>query len=276
MTLEPAHRRLDDGEDEERRLDELRAQEARLLWRRERGRVKRRLMLPLLIVAFILASVPVWVVGELAHAPLVSVAASVACVGIAVALFRLPYEAPVWGWGPIGEPRAGSWLEPLLDAGYVVLLDRTLPPVVAGLAARSSRAVIDSLLIGPPGVFLVEPARWRGPLVVRDGRVAVGGVDRTLLVEEVRDKALSVAVVLDAGLPRHIPVAPVVCASGRGAGLGATVDAVRILEGGELGRWLTEQPEILDGDTTLRLAALADRRLPVRDPWSPSGGEPFG
>ncbi len=268
MTLEPAHRRLDD--DEERRRAELVALEARLFWRRERGRVKRRVMLPLVIVAFILVSVPVWIVGEVVHAPLVSVAASVACVGIAVALFRLPYEAPVWSWGPFGEPRAGKWLEPLLDVGYVVLLDRTLPPVVADLAARPSRTVIDSLLIGPPGVFLVEPTRWRGPLVVRDGRVSVGGTDRTLVVEEVRDKAMSTAVVLDAGLPRHIPIAPVVCSAGRGAGIGATVDSVRILEGGELGRWLAEQPEMLDGDTALRLAGVAERRLPARDPWSPA------
>lgn len=269
MTLDPAHRRLDEVDEAARQRAEVLAQEAHRLWRRERARVKRGWMLPLLVVLFVLASTPLWIVGEALGAPMVSVAATVACVAIAVALFRLPYEAPIWSVGPIGEPKATPWLVPLLAAGYVVLLDRKLPPIVAGLAARPSRAIIDSLVIGPPGVFLVEPTRWRGAIVVREAQVLVGGTDRTLVVDEIRDKALATAVVLDAGLPRHIPIAPVV-AAGRGAGVGVTAEGVRILDGAELGRWLADQPEVLDADTVLGIAGLADRRLPARDPWSPT------
>jgi len=268
MTLDPEHRRIDAVEDAERRRAEDRGREARRLWVRERGRVKRIWMLPLLVTVFIVATLPVGIVGSLGGAPLVSVAATVAWVAVAVALYRLPYESPIWAMGPIGEPTGAEWLEPLLDVGFVVVLERTIPPPLTGLLTPVPRSDIHSLAIGPTGFYLIAPVGWRGTAVMRKGRLFIGDSDRTTEVEAVRDKAALVAASLDEGLPQRIPVTPVICAAGGGVGSAATTQGVHITDGSALGRWLTDQPAMFDGETVVQIAGLADRRLPRRDPWA--------
>jgi hypothetical protein len=267
MTLDPSHR-IEDDEARERRRAEDRSREARRLWQRERGRVKRRLMLPLLVGVFLVASVPVSIVGQVVDAPLVSVAATVACLGVAIALLRLPFDSPVWTRGPVGEPRGAAWLEPLLDHGFAVFLERTIPPVVSELVPSVPQIDIDGLAIGPSGVYLIEPTSWRGNAVVRNGRLLVGDHDRTAEVETVRDKALIAATVLDEGLLQRIAVTPVVCVETGTAGMMAAW-GVHITDGSALGRLLMDRPEVFDGETVVGIAGLADRRFPFRDPWTP-------
>jgi len=269
MTLDPSHR-IEDDEARERRRSEDRSREARRLWHRERGRVKRRLMLPLLVGVFLIASVPVSIVGQVVDAPLVSVAATVACLGVAIALLRLPFDSPVWTRGPVGEPKGSAWLAPLLDQGFAVFLERSVPPVVSELVPSVPQIDIDSLAIGPSGVYLIEPTSWRGNVVVRNGRLFVGDRDRTSEVETVRDKALIAASVLDEGLPRRIAVTAVVCVQGGASAMNGAW-GVHLVDAGALARWLTERPELFDGETVVGLAGLADRRFPFRDPWTPGG-----
>jgi hypothetical protein len=60
--------------------------------------------------------------------------------------------------GPRGERATGALLAPLRARGFVVLADVAIP---------RSRAVIDHIVIGPTGAFVVESRLWRSEEQVR-------------------------------------------------------------------------------------------------------------
>jgi hypothetical protein len=67
--------------------------------------------------------------------------------------FRVSAVTAAWRCGAKGERRTARALRPLLRAGWSVLHDVAIP---------DSRANADHLLIGPPGVFLVDSKAWHG------------------------------------------------------------------------------------------------------------------
>lgn len=100
-----------------------------------------------------------WVSGQ-RIGPLTSmyglILALVAVAGVVSALFA-PDNVEAWRRGAIGEEQTGEALAKL-PSTFVVLHDRRIP---------GSRANIDHIVIGPPGVFVVETKRYSGKLTVR-------------------------------------------------------------------------------------------------------------
>ena len=77
----------------------------------------------------------------------------------------LPNSIVAWRTGALGEERTAELLRPLEAQGFRVIHDRRMP---------RSKANIDHIVIGPPGVFVVETKNYGGKLRVRHGEVWVG------------------------------------------------------------------------------------------------------
>ncbi len=100
------------------------------------------------------------------------------------ALFVEPPSVRAWAIGAGGEERLGSLLEPLEDEGFVVLHDLRIP---------GARENIDHLLIGPPGVFVVETKTYRGSVRVRGGELFIDGRRKTGFFDQVERQIAAVA-----------------------------------------------------------------------------------
>jgi hypothetical protein len=71
--------------------------------------------------------------------------------------FRVSAEASAWRRGARGERRTARRLRPLVRAGWTVLHDLVIPQI---------RANGDHLLIGPPGVFLIDSKAKHGTITI--------------------------------------------------------------------------------------------------------------
>jgi hypothetical protein len=102
--------------------------------------------------------------------------------GVILALSSDPQSTTAWAAGAHGEETAGHYLDALRAEGMAVLHDRRIP---------GSKANIDHIVIGPAGVFIVDPKNYRGRVEQRDVgglfrtdlRLYVGGRDKTKLVK---------------------------------------------------------------------------------------------
>ncbi len=85
-----------------------------------------------------------------------------------------------------GDAAAG-YFDSLVGHGFVVLEGRALP---------SARAYIDTLIVGPSGVFVVDRKSWAGQLMTTsdsvfiDGRQRIGGTDDVLVAAAAFDATL--------------------------------------------------------------------------------------
>jgi hypothetical protein len=81
--------------------------------------------------------------------------------------FRLSPETEAWRRGAEGERQVARLLEPLVQQGWGVQHDLRVP---------GSKANIDHVVIGPPGVFVIDAKNYRGRLRrSRDGCCGTGG-----------------------------------------------------------------------------------------------------
>jgi hypothetical protein len=83
------------------------------------------------------------------------------------ALFTTPNSINAWQIGAEGEVRTARLLETLEADGFRVLHDRKIP------GARSAN--IDHVVIGPPGIYVVETKSYKGSLQMRGDEVFVAG-----------------------------------------------------------------------------------------------------
>jgi Nuclease-related domain len=125
-------------------------------------------------------------------------AGALAAAGVGWALrFRPSAETRAWRRGAAGERRTARALRPLLRAGWAVLHDVAIP---------GSRANGDHLLIGPPGVFLVDSKAWHGHITMApDGSAWHDGHPMHGALQTVRWEADQLTTALGA------PVLPVLC-----------------------------------------------------------------
>ena len=150
-------------------------------------------------------------------------------------------------------------LGPLERLGYVVLRDR-------GLAG--TRGVLDYLVVGPTGVWILTARQLAGAVSVEGDAVAHDGAPLDALLVRCRRDAAAVRRLLR----RHPAVAtsavhPVLWVHGaavhRAWGSSPVVDGVRVCSERTLLRRITRPPEELDGVTVARLVRLLDRCLPA-------------
>ena len=175
-------------------------------------------------------------------------------VVVASALFATPNSITAWQTGAQGELRTARLLEPLEGEGFRVLHDRKIP---------GSRANIDHIVIGPPGIYVVETKSLGGALQIRDNDVFVSGRRRTKMIDEVKREALAVQTALAKELAvRGWMVSPVICVHRADLPwLRSEVAGVRIVSGKDLVKRLLEADHLLAPADVERLAALAAARL---------------
>jgi hypothetical protein len=226
---------------------------------RDQARLRRRAALPLIVGSAIIVMwgtfLALWQFGP----PIAGTGAVVVGGGFALALFRLPFDSLVWAKGAEGERRAAEYIDPLIDAGFVVLYNRLIPGI---------KADIDSLIIGPTGVFTIETKNWSGKVEVRNDRLFVGQHDRSWVIQQVYREALAVQVALGDELTKErITVTPVLCAIGGVASIERVVTGVHVTDGKGLTKLLTGRPTILDDEAVQRVARIADRHLRAPYAW---------
>lgn len=78
---------------------------------------------------------------------------------------KLSHKGDNYEQGARGEEDVSWELDQLATDGWLVMHDRRLP----------TRANLDHLLVGPPGVSVIETKNWTGDLAVEDGHVSVNG-----------------------------------------------------------------------------------------------------
>jgi Nuclease-related domain len=106
--------------------------------------------------------------------------------------FRVSADTAAWRRGARGERRTARALRLLLRAGWSVLHDVAVP---------GSRANADHLLIGPPGVFLVDSKAWHGHITLGpDGLAWHNGHPMDEVLDTVRWEARQVAGALGVGV----------------------------------------------------------------------------
>jgi Nuclease-related domain. len=179
-------------------------------------------------------------------------------------LFIAPNHITAWATGAEGEARTARFLEPLRAEGFAIFHDRRIP---------GGRANIDHIVIGPPGVYVIETKSLAGDLRIRRGEVYVSGRRKTAMIEEVKREALAVQVALAAELEAlGLPVIPVICVHRANLPwLGADAGGVRIVSGKELVKGLRKAPVRLGPGEAERLVSAADQRLAAAAGQQPRG-----
>lgn len=229
---------------------------------RERARLKRRAALPLIVGTAVIVMWGVYLALLTFGATIAAIGAVLVGGAFALSLFRLPFDSLVWAKGIEGERRTAAYLEPLLEGGFVVLYNRGIP---------GGTGDIDSLVIGPTGVFPIEAKNWTGKVDVRYGRLFVGNYDRTWVVDQVYREALAVQLALGEELTKaRITVTPVICAIGGVASFQKLVSGVHVSDGKGLAKLLADRPTLLDEEAVQRIARLADRQLRAPYAWEVS------
>jgi hypothetical protein len=137
--------------------------------------------------------------------------------------------------GHPGEQLVGSALKLLRPHGFEVLHDVPLP--------GRPRAVIDHVLVGPPGVFVMDNQSWSGAVTVEAGTLWQKGYTRVQQTEAVHHAALVVG--LSLGASWAALVVPVICLSGPSTMVPTQVGPVTVLSLEHLTAWLLAHPSLL-------------------------------
>jgi hypothetical protein len=176
-------------------------------------------------------------------------------VALVSSLVATPNTITAWGTGAEGEVLTARYLASLEPDGFVILHDRKIP--------GSRHANIDHIVIGPPGIYVVETKSLGGRVEIRGGDVFVAGRRRTQMLEEARREALAVQVALGAELEAlELGVTPVICVHrARLPFFRPVADGIRIVAGSDLVSALRRAEPILDPDEVEGLAAAASGRL---------------
>lgn len=170
---------------------------------------------------------------------------------VLTSLFVLPNHIRAWNIGADGEVRTAQLLEPLAREGFIVLHDRRM---------RGGRENVDHLVIGPPGVFVVETKNYGGSLGVRRGELYVAGRRRTGVIDQVTRQAAGVGEALGG-----VPVGRVIVVHRADFPLFGQpkIDGVPIVKPRDLVRLFRSLPTAMDGSEVRRLADLAAIQLPA-------------
>jgi hypothetical protein len=189
---------------------------------------------------------------------------------------RLLRSAELHERGADGEKRTEAVLSRLPPDQWTVLHDRRWP--------GRKVANIDHVVVGPPGVFVVDSKNWSGRITIRDGVLRQNGYTRESTLRAAADAALAVADLSHSVPPAHFR--PVVCFA-REEGLSGSAGDVLVCSTSNLIQRLSSAPPVLTPEevryASLELDAVlehasdpptTDHRGPVRRAPSPHPAPP--
>ncbi len=154
---------------------------------------------------------------------------------------RLNRVADAYERGADGERQTADALAMLPASGWFVLHDVRWP--------GKRFANIDHVVIGPPGVFVIDSKAWNGVVEVRNGVLRQSGYSREPAVASAADAAMAVAEQVP-GLDPYA-VQPVLCFVGDHQLEGWARD-VMLCTTANLVPMLTSRPQVLDGPAVRR------------------------
>jgi len=171
------------------------------------------------------------------------------------ALFTTPNSITAWQIGADGEAHTGRLLESLEADGFRVLHDRKIP------GARSAN--IDHIVIGRPGIYVVETKSYTGALQIRGDEVFVAGRRKNGWIDEVDREAAAVRSALANEIAAHgWTVTPIICVHRADLPwFRSEVQGVRIVSGKDLVKRLRKADPVLSPADVDRIADLAAARL---------------
>ena len=234
--------------------------QARFELERRRWQLRRRALLPVMTAIGVLAMTLTFLLVWAISAPWVAFIAGLAVLmGVVGFLLRLPADALFWDRGAQGERRTSALLEPLLAEGFVLLHDRRVP---------SHRENIDTLAVGPTGLFVIETKNLSGRVSFVGGRLLVGEQRRDTFIEQVYRQATTVQVALADQLnPLHLSVSGVLCIHGHRATFDRQLHGVHVVSGSKLRDAVAGGSRLLDDEQIQVLARALDERLPEPYSW---------
>jgi hypothetical protein len=97
---------------------------------------------------------------------------------------RLVRAADASEHGALGERSTSAVLDALRDEGFTAFHDVRWP--------GGQRTNVDHVVVGPPGVFVIDTKSWSGPVEVRDNTVWCHGRRQDTMVAAAGDAALAV------------------------------------------------------------------------------------
>lgn len=163
-------------------------------------------------------------------------------------------ETEPWFAGALGEREVGALLERLPD-GWTVF---HAVPVGSRPGPSGAVADVDHVVVGPPGVFVVNTKHHRGQRVwVGERAVMVAGQKQPYLRNSDLEASRVRGVLAQAGI--EAPVTAVVALVGaREVTVRQQPRRVRVFRAEALVRWLTRLPPVVDSGTTAAVARLFD------------------
>jgi hypothetical protein len=195
-----------------------------------------------------------WLAATLAGLPLparaVAALAALAAVGWRLR-FRPSPETLAWRRGAAGERHLARLLAPLQANGWTVLHDLRVP---------RSKANIDHLVIGTPGVFVVDAKHYRGPLhLSHDGGLWHGRYPLAAALSATRWEADKVQATLGVA---DIDVVPIVAVCGAAVPFGqVSVHGVPVVAAHTLPGMLRALPPVLAPERAAWAASQLRARL---------------
>jgi Nuclease-related domain len=210
--------------------------------------------LPPRVAAVVLAGLGGWLVATVPGLPLAAhLAVSLAAAGTAWwrLRFRPSPETRAWQRGAAGERHVARLLEPLVQHGWGVEHDLRVP---------GSKANIDHVVIGPPGIFVIDAKHYRGRLhLSHDGQLWHGRYFLAPTLSTTRWEADKLQARIGAA---DVAVVPIVAVWGAAVPFGqVTAHDVTVVPARRLPGLLRSLPPTLTPERAREVAAQINRRL---------------
>jgi hypothetical protein len=134
--------------------------------------------------------------------------------------------------------------------------------VLTGYRPPGARGPFGHVVIGPSGIFLIEPFDGTGTLRVRDEAVTLDSVPFTTTMQRVRRQAFALQLLLaDALSELELRVAPVLWVRAARLRLRRTAGGVRLASTRDVRRMIGRGGTVLPAAAVRRLMGLAEARL---------------
>jgi hypothetical protein len=165
--------------------------------------------------------------------------------------------------GSGAEQRTADLLDVLRSHGFSAVHDLSWP--------GTRRANIDHVVVGAPGVFVIDTKDWSGRVSVVGGRLYCGEVERSEALDLIRAQADAVHDVLAEAHLAPSRVTPVIALHGSSQPL-ATADGTWVVGAEQLPRELIARPGALQPADVDRLRAALEQELPHAGDRAHRGG----
>lgn len=172
---------------------------------------------------------------------------------------RLDRAAEKWERGAEGERRTALVLSTLPSGEWTVLHDMPWP--------GRPRANIDHVVIGPPGVFVIDSKNWTGSITAKDGILRQNGRRRDSTAAGSGEAAVAIRDLLH--VPPAVPVVGVLCFV-RDAEVVGRVDDTLLCSTANIATMLQTRQPVLDRTAQDHIVSRLAARL-RRAPAPPTG-----